>query len=66
MSERRPVSYKEFDSAYKGYCLMFTGGMMSPPIALVERHDGTIARIPVEDIQFIDADGLKENADDER
>lgn len=59
MDKRRPVSYKEFDTAQNGYCLLLTGGMMSPPIALVERHDGTVAQIPIERIQFLDADAWK-------
>jgi len=52
--ERRKVSYKEFEVAEIGYCLLITGGMMSPPIAIVERPDGTMAKVPIERVQFMD------------
>jgi hypothetical protein len=56
MGDRRPVSYKEFDTAQKGYCLLITGGMMSEPVAIVERYDGTVTQIPIDKIQFLDSD----------
>jgi len=52
----RPISYKEFDIAQKGYCLLITGGMMSEPIAIVERYDGTITELRLPCIQFLDSD----------
>jgi hypothetical protein len=60
MSERRPISYKEFETAQRGYCLLLTGGMMSPPVGIVERHDGTMVQSPIEKIQFLDADAWEE------
>jgi hypothetical protein len=59
MNDRRPVSYKEFDVAQRGYCLLITGGMMSAPEAVIERYDGTLTRLPIEDIQFLDADAWR-------
>jgi hypothetical protein len=52
--ERRKVSYEEFDIAEVGYCLLVTGGMMSPPVAIVERPDGTMAEVPIGRVQFLD------------
>lgn len=52
---RRSVVYTEYGhKGNKGHCLLVTGGMMSPPIAIVERHDGTVTQIPITDIQFVD------------
>ena len=48
------MSYKEFETAEVGYCLLITGGMMSPPVAIVERPDGTMAQVPIERVQFMD------------
>ncbi len=55
---RRKISYKEFDTAQEGYCLLITGGMMSPPVVIVERHDGTITEVPLGKVQFLDADAF--------
>jgi len=55
---RRKVSYNEFDTAQEGYCLLITGGMMSQPIVIIERYDGTMTRVPIEDVQFLDADAF--------
>lgn len=53
--DRRKVSYTEHRSEGQiGHCFLITGGMMSQAIAIVERQDGTIAEIPVRDVQFID------------
>ena len=53
--DRRKVSFKEYGGAAQiGYCLLVTGGMMSPPIAIVERHDGTMTEIPIHNVQFMD------------
>lgn len=54
MDKLRSVSYKEFDVWQQGYCLLITGGMMSEPIMIVERHDGTITTIPINKVQFND------------
>ena len=54
MKELRSVSYKEFDTWQQGWCLLVTGGMMSEPIMIVERHDGTITQIPINKAQFND------------
>jgi len=48
----RTIEYKENGEQKVGQLLMLTGGMMSDPIALVERKDGTIAKIDVENIRF--------------
>jgi hypothetical protein len=53
---RRKVSYKEFETAQEGYCLLITGGMMSPVSAIIERYDGTMTEIPIDRVQFLDAD----------
>ena len=58
---RRKVLYKEFETTQEGYCLLITGGMMSPPIAIIERHDGTLTEIPIEKIQFLDSDAFMQN-----
>lgn len=50
----RPVSYKEYDTWQQGWCLLLTGGMMSEPVMIVERHDGTITQIPINKVQFND------------
>lgn len=52
--ERRKVSYKEYDVAGIGYCLLITGGMMSPSVAIVERPDGTMVELPIGRVQFMD------------
>lgn len=48
------MSYKEFETAEVGYCLLITGGMMSPPFAIVERPDGTMVELPIGSVQFMD------------
>lgn len=53
---RRKVSYRELETTQEGYCLLLTGGMMSQPIAIIERSDGTMTRVPIECVQFLDAD----------
>lgn len=58
---RRKVSYKEFETAQEGYCLLITGGMVSPPIAIIERHDGTLTEIPIGKIQFLDSDAFMQS-----
>lgn len=58
---RRKVSYKEFETAQEGYCLLITGGMMSPPIAIIERHDGTLTEIPINKVQFLDSDAFMQS-----
>lgn len=55
---RRKVSYKEFETAQEGYCLLITGGMMSPVDAIIERYDGTITAVPIDRVQFLDADAF--------
>ena len=52
MEELREVSYKEFDTWQQGWFLLTTGGMMSEPIIIVERSDGTITKIPIDRVQF--------------
>ena len=51
---RRRCSYKEFDTAQTGHCLLITGGMVSPPEAVIEREDGTMVKIPIDRVQFTD------------
>lgn len=54
--ERRKCEYREFGTNSKqiGFCLLITGGMYGPPVAVIERHDGTMATIPTDDVQFLD------------
>jgi hypothetical protein len=51
---RRRCTYKEFDTAQVGHCLLITGGMVSAPDAVIEREDGTMTRVPIELVQFTD------------
>lgn len=51
---RRKCSYKEFDTAQIGYCLLVTGGMVAPPDCVIEREDGTITRVSIDRVQFVD------------
>jgi len=37
-----------------GYCLLITGGMMSPEKAVIERLDGTMVSRDISDVRFTD------------
>lgn len=50
----RPVSYKEYDTWQQGWCQLITGGMMSEPEMIVERHDGTLTCVSLSRVQFND------------
>ena len=52
MNKLRAVSYKEHGTWNQGWCLMINADMQNTVIMVVERHDGTIVKIPIEKTQF--------------
>ena len=53
MNDPRLCSYREYGEHHGGKCHLITGGMMSPPVAVIEREDGTLTEIPIADVQLI-------------
>ena len=54
IDNRRLVIYTENGQKGYGHCLLITGGIYNPPIAVIERNDGTMTEIPIKDVQFVD------------